>query len=61
MSDQGIITLEGVHKSFNGVSVLAGVDLTVREGETLVIIGRSGTGKSVALNTMICSFLYKAL
>jgi phospholipid/cholesterol/gamma-HCH transport system ATP-binding protein len=46
---EGIIELAGVHRSFNGHAVLEGVDLSVREGETLVIIGRSGTGKSVAL------------
>ena len=44
-----IIELEDVSKAFNGFTVLAGVDLAVREGETLVIIGRSGTGKSVTL------------
>ncbi len=49
MGSQSIIELTGVHRSFNGSPVLRGVDLSVREGETLVIIGRSGTGKSVAL------------
>ena len=44
-----VIDLEGVYKSFNGTPVLSGVDLAAREGETLVIIGRSGTGKSVTL------------
>ena len=41
-----------VHKRFD-VPVLAGVSLTVEEGETLSIVGTSGTGKSVLLKTSI--------
>jgi phospholipid/cholesterol/gamma-HCH transport system ATP-binding protein len=41
-----------VHKRFD-VPVLAGVHLTVREGETLSLVGTSGTGKSVLLKTTI--------
>jgi phospholipid/cholesterol/gamma-HCH transport system ATP-binding protein len=40
----------GVHKAFD-VPVLTGVDLTVETGETLSIVGPSGTGKSVLLKT----------
>ena len=47
------IVLEDVHKSFNGAPVLAGVTLSIEDGETLVIIGRSGTGKSVTLKHII--------
>ena len=39
-----------VHKAFD-VPVLTGVDLTVETGETLSIVGPSGTGKSVLLKT----------
>ena len=42
----------GVHKAFD-VPVLAGVDLRVAEGETMSIVGHSGTGKSVLLKTTI--------
>jgi phospholipid/cholesterol/gamma-HCH transport system ATP-binding protein len=42
----------GVYKAFD-VPVLAGVDLTVQTGETLAILGPSGTGKSVLLKTTI--------
>jgi phospholipid/cholesterol/gamma-HCH transport system ATP-binding protein len=42
----------GVYKSFDA-PVLAGVDLTVESGETLAIVGRSGTGKSVLLKTTL--------
>jgi phospholipid/cholesterol/gamma-HCH transport system ATP-binding protein len=47
------IELSGIRKSFGGQYVLRGVDLTVRGGETLVVIGRSGCGKSVMLKHMV--------
>jgi phospholipid/cholesterol/gamma-HCH transport system ATP-binding protein len=47
------IRLAGVRKSFGGKVVLDGLDLEVREGESLVVIGGSGTGKSVLLKHMI--------
>jgi phospholipid/cholesterol/gamma-HCH transport system ATP-binding protein len=51
--DAPAIQLCGLHKAFNGISVLRGVDLTVRAGESLTIIGGSGTGKSVLLRLII--------
>jgi phospholipid/cholesterol/gamma-HCH transport system ATP-binding protein len=48
-----MIRLEGVHKAFGTNRVLRGLDLEVREGETLTIIGGSGTGKSVTLKIMV--------
>ncbi len=47
------IELSGIRKAFGGQHVLRGVDLSVREGETLVVIGRSGCGKSVMLKHMV--------
>lgn len=44
-----IIELRGVHKAFGPKQVLRGVDLTVEPGQSLVIIGGSGTGKSVTI------------
>jgi phospholipid/cholesterol/gamma-HCH transport system ATP-binding protein len=44
-----VIHIQGVHKWFGTNHVLKGVDLTIKEGETIVIIGRSGCGKSVLL------------
>jgi phospholipid/cholesterol/gamma-HCH transport system ATP-binding protein len=48
-----MIEFRGVWKAFAGEHVLRGVDLTVREGETLVLLGPSGTGKSVLLKHAI--------
>lgn len=47
------ITLSGVTKSFGSKHVLAGIDLTVNAGESMVVIGGSGTGKSVMLKCII--------
>ena len=44
-----MIEFNGVHKSFGGKTVLADFDLRVEKGETFVIIGQSGIGKTVAL------------
>ena len=48
-----MIQLIEVHKSFNTNHVLRGVDLEIRKGETMVIIGGSGSGKSVILKHII--------
>ncbi len=48
-----MLEIVNVTKSFNGVKVLDGVNLTVNRGERVVIIGRSGCGKSVLLKHMI--------
>ncbi len=47
------LKLVNVYKSFGRHHVLRGVDLEVRDGETLTIIGGSGTGKSVTLKVLI--------
>ncbi|MCK5451050.1 MAG: ABC transporter ATP-binding protein [Candidatus Omnitrophica bacterium] len=48
-----MIELKNVSKTFNGRLVLDGLDLSVKTGESLVIIGRSGCGKSVTLKHII--------
>lgn len=48
-----MIRFQDLHKSFDGRPVLAGFDLEVPDGETVVIIGYSGTGKSVALKHVV--------
>jgi phospholipid/cholesterol/gamma-HCH transport system ATP-binding protein len=51
------ITLKGVHKAFGPQQILKGVDLEINKGETLVIIGGSGTGKSVTMKLIIGLYL----
>ncbi|HEX2718880.1 MAG TPA: ABC transporter ATP-binding protein [Gemmatimonadaceae bacterium] len=48
-----MIRLVDVHKSFGPKQVLSGFTLDVDEGETMVIIGYSGTGKSVAIKHIV--------
>jgi phospholipid/cholesterol/gamma-HCH transport system ATP-binding protein len=48
-----IIELRGVRKSLGGQTVLDGVELAIEHGETVVIMGRSGAGKSVILKHMV--------
>lgn len=52
MSDNVLIRAEGVRKSFNGKEVLKGIDLEIRRGEVVVIIGPSGSGKSTFLRCL---------
>ena len=47
------IRVEDVHKSFQGKVVLDGIDFSVAKGQSLVIVGPSGTGKSVLLKHLI--------
>ena len=51
--NDSIVQLEDVYKSFGDEQVLAGLNLSVPRGETLVIMGRSGAGKSVILKHMV--------
>lgn len=50
-----IIRLKGVTKRFGPQTVLDGIDLDVRPGETMIIMGGSGSGKSTTLRMMIGS------
>jgi phospholipid/cholesterol/gamma-HCH transport system ATP-binding protein len=47
------IVIEELHKSFGEQKVLNGINLVVRGGENLAVLGRSGTGKSVLLKLIV--------
>ena len=47
-----LIELRDVHKSFGSKKILQGVNITIRRGEAVGIIGGSGTGKSTTLRLM---------
>lgn len=51
-----MIRVEALTKSFNGNPVLRGVDLEIRDGENIVVMGQSGGGKSVLLKHL-CGLL----
>ncbi len=53
MSTHPKILMKDVHKSFGSKKVLQGINLEVRQGESLVIIGGSGTGKSVTIKSVL--------
>lgn len=48
-----MITLDNISKSFGAKQVLCGVNLTVPKGQSMVVIGGSGTGKSVMLKCIL--------
>jgi len=48
-----VIAVEDLHKSFGSQHVLDGISVAVKRGETLAVLGRSGTGKSVLLRLII--------
>ncbi len=48
-----VVVLRDVHKSYGTQCVIDGISLTVARGETVAVLGRSGTGKSVLLRLII--------
>lgn len=50
---ESVISIRGLKKSFGSLHVLRGVDLDVSRGENVVVLGRSGTGKSVLIKIMV--------
>jgi branched-chain amino acid transport system ATP-binding protein len=52
MSQEPLLTVEGLSKSFGGVLALSAVDLTVHAGDILGIIGPNGSGKTTLVNAI---------
>ena len=49
-----VINIKGLYKSFaKNTDILKGVDLTVKKGENLVVLGKSGSGKSVLIKCLV--------
>lgn len=53
MTETPFIEIAGLRKSFPGKKVLTGVDFSVRQGESLVLIGTSGSGKTLLLKCLL--------
>lgn len=53
MSKNNKIEVSGLHKSFGAKKVLQGIDISLEAGKSLVVIGGSGTGKSVLIKSII--------
>ena len=47
------ISIRGLHKAFGDRAILSGVDLDVYEAENVVVLGRSGSGKSVLIKIVV--------
>ena len=51
--DGHIVEIKNLHKSFDNYEVLKGINLNVRNGENLVVLGKSGSGKSVLIKCVV--------
>lgn len=52
-SKQPLIEFRDIHKAFGGLHVLKGIDLPIYRGETVSLVGNSGTGKSILVKMLI--------
>ncbi len=52
--DEGpVVSIKGLYKAFKDHEVLRGVDLEVKKGENVVVLGKSGSGKSVLIKCLV--------
>jgi len=52
MRDKPVLEMRGIRKAFSGVQALDGVDLELRAGEVMALVGENGAGKSTLVNTL---------
>ena len=52
-SDEPVIVIKDLHKSFGELDVLKGVNLTIKKGENMAVLGKSGSGKSVLIKILV--------
>lgn len=53
ITDEPVISISGLYKSFGALEVLKGIDLTLYKGENVAVLGKSGTGKSVLIKIIV--------
>lgn len=53
MSDEPLLSVRGLRAGYGGKPVLQGINLDVRRGEIVAVIGRNGVGKSTLMKTLI--------
>lgn len=53
VKDEVVIQIKGLYKSFGKNDILKGVDISVKKGENLVVLGKSGSGKSVTIKCLV--------
>jgi phospholipid/cholesterol/gamma-HCH transport system ATP-binding protein len=51
--EEKVVEIKGLRKAFGDLKVLEGVDLNLYKGENLVVLGKSGTGKSVLIKILV--------
>jgi phospholipid/cholesterol/gamma-HCH transport system ATP-binding protein len=52
-TEDPVIDIKGLYKSFGKNDILKGVDISVKKGENLVVLGKSGSGKSVTIKCLV--------
>jgi phospholipid/cholesterol/gamma-HCH transport system ATP-binding protein len=52
-TDESVISIKGLYKSFGELQVLKGIDFNLFKGENVAVLGKSGTGKSVLIKIII--------
>ena len=52
-SDGPVVSIKGLYKAFKDHAVLKGIDLQVKKGENVVVLGKSGSGKSVLIKCLV--------
>src|SRR5689334_6615288 len=60
MTDEAIVALSGVEKTFGAVRALAGVDVTVGSGECVGLVGHNGAGKSTLMHILAGTLAHDA-
>jgi len=53
ISDEAVISIRGLYKSFGDLDILKDINLDVFKGENMVVLGRSGAGKSVLIKILV--------